>query len=436
MSKDKSDSFLKQRMYYPERNLSFVTSSADLSAYSTPLKKLSNNSLCDVNLGSRRNEDIIGLTSAPNTNATKRFTPAESEADTRVEDQSLLMPLSSSTLRVFQTDAINKSHQKHRHYWQPLGKTENDKISEPIYYRPPSSEDSGAYGGLLPPKLKRTIPIIHDSDFYPTTEASNDTISNSKAVEDPDDFVDDSTHGDWINPVVREALQRQKNSEREAKRLVINILYALIVKLLLSFFKYLTFLFEASSIPSGLSTIYWSLQENHLTETIIFYVEVCLKFLYALFGMNCVISIYHLASKRDQCYDLPLTKKQRRLLGLNPVQDSQGSQDSQEELSTYNDAELITKRRKRDLLSKTSEHFPKYAKSNSKTHNMFVALPHGNIEKFRDPHDLTLANMLSKQNGSGSSNSPKDLALTQRNMEVEADFAKNYNLIFNCSDHT
>lgn len=176
--------------------------------------------------------------------------------------------------------------------------------SQPLYYRPPvSSNNHFGVSHLIPPR-------IHKNFLVRQREAP---ISNSES----DDI--NVASGDWTSSVVKEALRRQVNTEREVTRLGINILLIIAFKLVVKVGYYLVAVYQAEFLTTS------SYYQRHNTSASVLHFNHLIKLVYVAFLINICIALYRLLRAQDQCIDLPLTNEQRRLCGLQPLTSKEDS---------------------------------------------------------------------------------------------------------------
>ncbi|KAI5958993.1 uncharacterized protein KGF55_005647 [Candida pseudojiufengensis] len=372
--------------------------------------------------------------------------------------------LSDINFRLLQTKlAINEEK-----YKSSIAKDKIQKNDRPLYYQPPSSSDKDIYNEIkdcLPPnvnisenlkspsKTKYNIPKLYN---YETTVKTHDykdvidSIKNEFANEDLIDFNPeyDNPTGIWESPIVKEAIARQIDLEYYMKVFIRNILYLLIILLFRSLFKKGIILYELhlkaqplyiQMIKTGIDK---KIEDGSLIDSFYFILVsrlICLPSI-----INILFSFFKLMKGQDQCWDLPLSTKQRKLLGLNYKNKYDGSIDIDE------DAELTLKQRRYD-----TDHvipykpIPKYVKNNESTkHGNRIPLINENQQSLystrKSMSDLTsgisisnnqilqkrgpLQNSLDKV--TSISTSSKQSNHLEKKARAQANFTKNYNLKF------
>lgn len=138
----------------------------------------------------------------------------------------------------------------------------------PVYYRLPH-----------PVKSNHTRPAKFES-------------SQEKPVNNP---IPIPEMAEWELPVVKQAMLRERRPDRVAALLARNFLILLSLIFLYSF--------TSPWLPEAIQkTLYW----------------ICFS-MCAFFTVNIGMCTYVLFKPRDQCFDLPLSPRQRQLLGLLPT---------------------------------------------------------------------------------------------------------------------
>lgn len=244
-------------------------------------------------------------------------------------------------------------------------KSKTTTSKQPIYYKPPSSrsrDDQYGIKNFLPPNFnhmalkenKNRIPLfpmekkISISDILP--KQPNNTDDDDENAESVNPL------GDWVNPIVKEALSRQVNEEYEVKSMVWNIIYIIAFHLIISFIKYLILLYDNKKLPFQKSNgFYPPINQQLHIEGLESYVVMAIRIINLIFVLKCGRSLYMILKSQDQCHDLPLTDKQRKLLGLSVSK----------KFDSSDDTDLIIKNKVYDLKHKNSYQMPKYSKLNA-----------------------------------------------------------------------
>lgn len=366
---------------------------------STPLKKLSNNSLSNYKLPLRREQnhakipvtDIVGMESALQK---ERHTDDKKD---EMDGDILLKPLSEVASKFYQNKIVQNKYKDNQ--TGPRWLEDNSLVDRkrPIYYRPPSSSESIVHGieSFLPPNIriknthdekKNRIPITFASRATQDSEVPSRHNANiteeynnefgTSSIDDDEYSTNDGPTGSWFNPAAKEALRLQLNYEKEVKLLLVNIICISVTKLFVSSMNYLLILYERKSLPFQKQNAYYPpirkkyLEEGRFGLYLIFFRRI----LYFFFIFNCVLSIYRLVRHHFRSFDLPLTAKQRDLLGIDSnSKDSHNDQNGTQahsvvsddvEIRSNDDIPLaIRGRRFQDSYYGISK-LPKYSKSN------------------------------------------------------------------------
>lgn len=220
--------------------------------------------------------------SETNTNDNVNNTTTQSNPEELVPLNKMSLKLSKSKLFNKQTDLFSRSVPK-----------------KAIYYKPPSSSNIDNQFGIeefLPPPLHKKYPIVSKNRPYQSITGGDgqqvdqiDRIGQIDQFNQPDQKSNPT--GEWINPVMKTALNRQTNKEYEIKLILTSIVTILAIKLLQ---RVVSLKFNISSFVNIL---------------------IC------IIMMNMTFSGVKLIRAKDQCFDLPLSNHQRQLLGLDPVDD-------------------------------------------------------------------------------------------------------------------
>lgn len=421
-------------------------STVNIEEFSTPLQKLSNNSLNDIILPHSRELRDIG----DGVNRIDEFSKIQESPSLANDTVSImdsghnvngsLQPLSDVAFQLYQTKLSIDTHKEHPHH----NKTFNQQLSvgsgkPPIYYRPPSSQRT-QYGikKFLPPNFESGSVRDNATNKVPITVAysQNNNIKPVGLKDEDEDEVDDqetseNPTGEWFNPIVREALKRQVRKEVEVKKIGINLIYLFTFKLAVAIGNYVLSLYEYKRMPFHNASYYPPVRQDHLEPgSASFYVMVSIRIIYGLFIFNCIMPCYRLCKTQDQCLDLPLNNHQRKLLGLNI---DHGMEINSSELEDKEDkaADLVMKKRRFQSGNISNYSLPKYNKSN--VYSAHQTKPTLKIdEKLLDPTDLTVTDKFIKNKlihtGSHKSKS------RDTNLNLHSNFSKNFNIEFNCSD--
>lgn len=230
----------------------------------------------------------------------------------------------------------------------------SSKADDAVYYRPLSTAGTILLKDFLPPPLPQATrnPII-----------ISEPVSRVDLYEELDD---DNLHtpapsGEWTSPVVREALRRQVNKERQFRHFwrCILRLFAFHLALLLAAYVYKLYnvvYFDANALYRN--TLWSRLQRSSVVQELYERAQVALTYVHHfqwIFVAQIVVSLVQLVRPQDQCKDLPLTNKQRRLIGLAELANVDDGDDAV--------ALLVSKQRVYETALAEPLQVPKYAKS-------------------------------------------------------------------------
>ncbi|RKP29804.1 hypothetical protein METBISCDRAFT_31412 [Metschnikowia bicuspidata] len=225
-------------------------------------------------------------------------------------------------------------------------------------------------------------PLILD-DFMPpraNPKAGNPIIVSSD-YKHKETVAIDVPRGQWTSPVVEQALRRQVNKEQQFKALWANVvrLFFFHMALLLGQYLYQLYLTaycdENQMYRNTMWTRIYSLRsfQGALSYAAAAYGHV--RTFQWVFVALIAANVVRFVRPQDQCRDLPLTKQQRELIGLLPL-------DEHSETDGV-DSDLIVKQRLFRVTTSTPLLVPKYAQENVLSGFMRAAP--------RDDSDVTVA---------------------------------------------
>lgn len=323
----------------PQYTESFIgdESLLDLSQYGTPLKKLTTNSVPDVWKGHDKIKLEIRSPTIPTFTPTSAPVAAQPE---NVQTVHQLTPISDVAFRLHQTKLMIDSHKQHSHRTAIDGDNTGDGLKRgPIYYKPPSSIQSGVKTFLPPTFIKprsntsmeeslqsrpswlnarKNAYMLAGGDSLGGKTLGKDVVVDDELVDDNDDVHIDEPTGEWYNPVVKIALLRQINKEKEFSRVSHNVIYIILFSILVEVWKRLVLLYLTHKLPFQNPYVYYP-KDVKVSPVYSFYGTIFVKIVGLLFITNILYGSYKLFKKQDQCTDLPLTNKQREMLGLTKI---------------------------------------------------------------------------------------------------------------------
>ncbi|RLV96071.1 hypothetical protein JA1_000485 [Spathaspora sp. JA1] len=405
------------------------------SAVETPLKKLPYNSMSSIDFKTSIEDTHVYR---PTISTTGSDVPTLREAQFNILQSKLSMKA-----KLAEDEAMEK-------------KIRN--LDQPIYYKPPPANFDDSYYGIksfLPPNVKlggaagtnkdNKIPIIISN---PDVIPSYDTSDLLKSIKDQqeenediaDDFHADNPSGDWASPVMKEALSRQIDLQSYVVKIFKNIIFLIGFLLFKSLGKKLVYLYDLR-VKSQPYYLYWNNKYESLSENI--YLIILSKILIGIFVINIIIPLIRIIKGQDQCYDLPLSEKQRQLIGLK-VRDRPSNQVGKWEGIDEVDesAELTLKQRRYNLIHKVQyKKVPKYKKLND--YSIYKATSSDEnkpTSTIQGQSGNSIENAIQLTNsypsglkvlGDNSKPIVKSKYSKERIVKEEAKFAKNFNIEFN-----
>lgn len=175
--------------------------------------------------------------------------------------------------------------------------TTNSRVDEPIYYRP---------------RLAQTALLLEDWTRFEKPKPQNPILIRDPPLEAADDTTRSGPTGDWMSPVVKEALRRQVSKEKYFMSLWSGILRLGIFHLVLNLAEYLLRLYVVGQQKS----IYGLPGKVEMAATFLLDHSAHIFHVQWLFVLQICVSTVFLVWPQNQCWDLPLTRKQRELIGL------------------------------------------------------------------------------------------------------------------------
>lgn len=210
-----------------------------------------------------------------------------------------------------------KLHQANLQSKLPTPNPDITPQKQPIYYKPPSLTKGTQFGiqEFLPPSVSsgRTNKIPLERSKIQSTKATEEVTASEVPT------------GEWTNPIMTQALSRQINITFHIKKCFSTSLLILLSLL----------------VRSGISKVAF-LRENQWYAYLSWGVGTTL-------ALNFLASLYYVVRGQDQCNDLPLSNKQRELIGLTVVVDED------------EDTKLLMKERQYELNHEV-EKIPRYSK--------------------------------------------------------------------------
>ncbi|CUM67059.1 uncharacterized protein PRCAT00004748001 [Priceomyces carsonii] len=346
--------------------------------YKTPLKKLSNRS-------NQIGNYILEETKYENVEEPKEAPP--------------VLDMKEMSFRLHQTKIALEKQKS-----QTL-EANGPRQSEPIYYRPSSSTVKDLQQGIkrfLPPNFKaysnrqkNRIPLKNIQQMLDRNKIEfNEGNEEADEADEADlNSISNYPDSDWINPIFKEALRRQTSKTKEFYRLASVILIYLIYKLIRPIPKVLAYIFHTEG--------------RHIEDT---------NWIMIPFWIFFFKTIYRLLKGSDQCYDLPLTNRQRTLLGLKLMETSDDDLEAEIEL------------RQRNFKGKMQK-VPKYPTGVSK-----IGVPHDAL--IRTSVDVSNTKPNDNQKISPRAGYPSASLLELDNIDLQDKFRRVFNMEFNYDEAT
>lgn len=354
------------RQFYSADDSYLAEANSTLEQFSTPLKRLPNPLVNEV-----RNE-IHVLAQQP---ASQPPTISDNHAFSRtkhykfLESQLHLQPISNVNL------GLKTSTPQ-----ELLFSQNSSKANDAVYYRPLSTA-----GALL---LKDFLPLpLPQATRNPIIISEPAAAVNHYEDLDDDDLQVSAPSGEWTSPVVREALRRQVNKERQFRRFWRHVLHLfgfhLALLLAAYFYKlYQVVYYDANALYRN--TMWSALQRSATVQELHQMAVVGVGYIHHLqwiFVAQMVVSVVQLVWPQDQCKDLPLTNKQRRLIGLTEL--ASNSEDGDDAVAL-----LVSKQRVYEKALSEPLQVPKYS-----TVNQFSGLVRRTAPKSQMEQQVELGNI-------------------------------------------
>ncbi|EGW33348.1 uncharacterized protein SPAPADRAFT_60686 [Spathaspora passalidarum NRRL Y-27907] len=437
---------------YVSKYSDYLGASSKQALVSSSLKKLPDNSMSSIDF----HTSIPTGSFVEEAHERDIYRPTISTTNDSSTDVNVT-PLKEAQFKILQTKLSMKAKLAEN---EALDK-EIRNLDQPIYYKPPPANYEDSYYGiksLLPPNIKlgnkqnkeNKIPIIvsKPDEAYDTSDLLKSIRDQQQENDDiDDDFHADNPAGDWASPVVKEALARQVDLEGCVVRIFKNVIFLVAFLLIKSLAKKLMYLYDLR-VKSQPYYVYWNNKYESLSDNI--YLIVASKILVGIFVLNIIIPLIRIIKGQDQCYDLPLSEKQRQLIGLkvrDRPSDQRGKWEGIDEVDES--AELTLKQRRYNLIHKVPyKKVPKYRKLND--YSIYKAKPvevsKSDEASIQGPsiypsRTLSNATQLTNTKPTGLhflADIPKPIAKSKYSQEKivkeKAKFAKNFNIDFNIAD--
>lgn len=319
-----------------------------IEQFSTPLKKLPSSSINDFRndiLNPNLEEPPRYKTDSPLSILSSKSTKSAS-SNTELQRSQLYKLISDSTSidkTSFPSSGVHRMELPvDLNEKQTSGKVSNlfnkeveSKANGAVFYRPTSFEGPMLSKSFIPPPLQQSgrNPII-------VSQESEQKYVNAdfEDLSDDNDEIQTSPTGEWTSPVVIEALRRQVNKERIFKGVRRDILRFFGFHLVLLFAAYfyklcqLKFYNENRLYRNDAWSQFGRLKFAQTSLGILQQYNVYIYHVQWVFILQVVCGIVQLLKPQDQCADLPLTNRQRRLIGLKQVNFGEDEEESKADL--------------------------------------------------------------------------------------------------------
>lgn len=325
---------------------------------STPLKRLPN---ANVNLILHEiSEDQQAHKAEPQTQQNAPLSRSSQFA--QLNDMNNLLPLSEASLQASKVSMPMSSKEKD-HLFLNLEFDSNPKGQ--VFYKPLYHNRNLLPEEFLPPKPSQSTKNGIVRQREPAYNRNDDELSDD---EEP---VSSTPTGEWMSPVMQMALKRQVNRERIFKSMCLHIFRLLGFHLLLLFIEYFYKLYQLNHEYSQVLRKHaaWARYvENEKSWISIVWPHV--HHIQWIFIIAIIVNGIRLIWPQDQCVDLPLTSKQRLLVGLKPLAAGQIDEDG--------DDGFAFKKRQFELSTKRLVVPPRYLKINGIVSSIDESVPQAN----------------------------------------------------------
>lgn len=326
--------------FYAEDGSYATDANSTIEQFSTPLKKLPNSSINDFRNDlhlhpkdplANISEISESISSQPSLRSQQYQLISSSTASIPAQSvaHGSLRPLSEIPAKL--TSALGNPHADG--LFSQKSESESRKNGA-VFYEPLSIEGPILSKSFMPPPLQQTArnPLIVSGNTEPAS------YSPDLDIDDDLDDVSKAPTGEWTSPVVIQALRRQVNKERIFKSVWRNCLRLVFFHLSLLFAAYLYQLYQIRFHDENrpYRNDVWSqwehLQVYRQVSELVISVSRFLHHLQWFFILKIVVGTARLLRPQDQCVDLPLTNKQRSLIGLKQIKSGEDDDDLQNEL--------------------------------------------------------------------------------------------------------
>lgn len=176
---------------------------------------------------------------------------------------------------------------------------------------------------MLIKPLKKTPSTISPEFLPPKTShrLKNPLMRPKQQVVQKDEDLDDDEaellpSGAWTSPVVKEALRRQVNKEKIFRSVWANLLRFVVFRMVVVLAEHVYKAYLADAYTQIVRKNSWT---QLVGQDQGWFQFASLRKIQYVFVVGFLVGLVRLVWPQDQCYDLPLTETQRRLIGLRPL---------------------------------------------------------------------------------------------------------------------
>jgi nucleoporin POM34 len=188
---------------------------------------------------------------------------------------------------------------------------------EPVYYKPPVFTMKYIQSALSTPSVSQSsvnkIPLTIPKPVKDTNSLLQ--LVNNDDMADMDEIQSHPT-GEWINPIMKQALSRQINKQHELKKVLRNVVVLLVFALIKSFVNHYMLVLQKINSKKNQQISKIKISDNLVDLNTNIYTAVVITIFVSYMVISSIISLTKLMKEQDQCLDLPLSDEQRRLIGL------------------------------------------------------------------------------------------------------------------------
>lgn len=346
-------------LFYSEQNSFAADANSTLEQFSTPLKRLPDSSINDI-----RNDLYPPRTGLDpqrpgldpqNAGSGASENSLRSRVYKLLSENGVSAPVSGS-LEPLSELPVNFAHRTLQN--ELFRKREEPKADKAVFYKPLSIE-----GPVLPKSfIPQPLTLNARNPFIVAAPAPQNSLEDLDDLDDDEESVNLSPTGEWTSPVVIQALRRQVNKERIFKAVWHDALRWVFFHLALLFAAYFFRIYQLKFYdPNRLyrDDMWTNIQKVPAVRRTLEVAAVGKNYIHYFqwyFVVKIALGVVQLLWPSDQCTDLPLSNKQRELIGLKPINAGEDLEDAQ--------ADLAVKERLFESSQKQPIRVPKYRQLN------------------------------------------------------------------------